>query len=284
MNPTPPRGSHADELRELLPAYAIGALTDEEGRRVRQLLHQHPELLPELDEFQALAEGLLLNVEPVQPRPGLRNRLLTQLAEEEAAVTASTTASTTRPSMTTSSAAATPVMPVTPTPVSPMPLARTGRMLRTGWMLAAACLALLLLTNIYWLSTSNSLRTELDELQRQQDSLVANLVSEKVQHVGLHAADERAQIASIAWNSETEQATFYGAQLPEIDDNQVYQLWLQTGETMVSAGVFPPSIQGGFHTFHAEMVGYEAVAITIEPAGGSDAPTTQPFAIGALSS
>lgn len=151
-------------------------------------------------------------------------------------------------------------------------------------MLAAACLALLLLTNVYWFSTSNTLRTEIDELQRQQDSLVANLVSENVQHVGLHAADAPSQIASIAWNSETEQATFYGAELPEIDDNQVYQLWLQAGGTMVSAGVFPPSIQGGFHTFHAEMVGYDAVAITIEPAGGSETPTTQPFAVGALTS
>jgi anti-sigma-K factor RskA len=313
-NSVPPTGSAADELRELLPDYALGTLTPTEHIRVQQLLDQHPEMLSELDSYLALAEGLLLNVEPMQPSPGLRSRLLDQLAAEEAAGAHNHTSeqdtpdgqqtagsSTTTAHSAPTSSRLTPLkMPptltteaVTPSSaqvtqttqrVQPEKPAGRSAIYRIGWGLAAACLALLVVTNIYWFIETNNLRSEVQDLQSRQDNLVSNILAESVHHVTLVAADfdDTEQIARIAWNEETEQATFYGGHLPEIASDQVYQLWLLDGQTPISAAVFTSGIRGSFNIFHADMAGYTAVALTVEPEGGSETPTSQPFAIAEL--
>ncbi len=119
-------------------------------------------------------------------------------------------------------------------------------------------------------------------MRQQQDAIVANLLSPNSQQVALNSAEDTMQIATVAWNSQTDLATFYGGDLPEIAADQVYQLWLLSGETPTSAAIFPPSIRGSYHTFPADVTGYDAIAISIEPAGGSETPTSQPFAIGEL--
>jgi anti-sigma-K factor RskA len=310
-NSVPPTNSPVDELRELLPAYALGTLTPDEHRRAEQLLDQYPEMLPELDSYLALAEGLLLNVEPVQPRPGLRTRLLDQLAAEEAASEAALTSgsrdqqhfaetSSSAPTAShlpslkrsTTEAASTPATQITqttkraaPEVSSVSPTTRTNRpFIRMGWALAAACLALLLVTNVYWFTTTNNLQAERDALQRDRETLVENILSESVHQVALLPADagDENRIATIAWNEETEQATLYGSQLPAIEADQVYQVWLIQGDQATSAAVFPPETRHSFDIFFADLAGVDAVALTVEPAGGSEAPTTQPFAIAHL--
>lgn len=65
-----------EELRELLPLYALGALTPEERARVEEALKRYPELWPEakalLETAAELAAGL-----PQEPLPpGLEERVL----------------------------------------------------------------------------------------------------------------------------------------------------------------------------------------------------------------
>jgi anti-sigma factor RsiW len=68
-----------EEARELLPLYALGALTPEERRRVEEALKRYPELWPEaralLETASELAAGL-----PPEPVPeGLEARVLRRI-------------------------------------------------------------------------------------------------------------------------------------------------------------------------------------------------------------
>jgi hypothetical protein len=68
-----------DELRDLLPGYAIGAADDEEARYVESLLEVCPEARQELADYFAVTELFYSVVEPVEPPAALHNRLISEL-------------------------------------------------------------------------------------------------------------------------------------------------------------------------------------------------------------
>jgi anti-sigma-K factor RskA len=63
--------------------------------------------------------------------------------------------------------------------------------------------------------------------------------------------------------------------MPELTDEQVYELWLQHDGRMVPAGL----MEGGSGTLllEGDPSTAEAAGITIEPAGGSEEPTSAPI-------
>jgi anti-sigma-K factor RskA len=63
-------------------------------------------------------------------------------------------------------------------------------------------------------------------------------------------------------------------ELPALEAGQVYQLWAIEDDTPHSAGLLEDPDQGAAMEMPAEGI---AVAITVEPAGGSDQPTTEPI-------
>ncbi|HET6625873.1 MAG TPA: anti-sigma factor [Nocardioidaceae bacterium] len=62
--------------------------------------------------------------------------------------------------------------------------------------------------------------------------------------------------------------------LPDLDEGQVYQLWEITDDAIASAGLLSDPDAGAAMPMPAE--GAE-VAISVEPAGGSEQPTTEPI-------
>ena len=75
--------------------------------------------------------------------------------------------------------------------------------------------------------------------------------------------------------------------LPTLTNGQVYQLWYlggQGGETAISAGVMQTDTSGTV-TFNATGVPrtFQTFAVSVEPAGGSQQPTTAPILVGSLS-
>jgi anti-sigma-K factor RskA len=64
-------------------------------------------------------------------------------------------------------------------------------------------------------------------------------------------------------------------ELPELDREHVYQLWTVHEDTMVSAAVLTEDTTGAAMGLPEEDT---QVAVTIEPAGGSEEPTTEPIA------
>jgi anti-sigma-K factor RskA len=78
---------------------------------------------------------------------------------------------------------------------------------------------------------------------------------------------------------------FTAAHLPAAPPGRVYQLWFIAGKTPVSAGLLAsPNAQGSLTTTIATPVDLpnpDALAVSIEPAGGSPGPTGDIYLIGA---
>jgi anti-sigma factor RsiW len=68
--------SPCDELSELLPAYAAGALIPEEVEHVKTLLEKCPQMQAEVAEYRTLMTGFYDRVEPVSPPADLHERLM----------------------------------------------------------------------------------------------------------------------------------------------------------------------------------------------------------------
>ena len=69
--------------------------------------------------------------------------------------------------------------------------------------------------------------------------------------------------------------------LPVIASNRVFELWIiPAGGTPIPAGMFNSKADStAVHVFHGSTANAAAMAVTVEPAGGSTQPTTTPFII-----
>lgn len=67
---------------------------------------------------------------------------------------------------------------------------------------------------------------------------------------------------------------FLTAGLPAAPEGRTYQLWFDDQGTMRPAGLLP---RDGATVMQGAVAGARAVALTLEPAGGSLQPTTTPL-------
>ncbi len=68
------------EIRDLLPAYALGAVEPEERTQIEAALAASSELREELASYVPVLEALALSVPQIKPPPDLGNRILQQAA------------------------------------------------------------------------------------------------------------------------------------------------------------------------------------------------------------
>jgi anti-sigma-K factor RskA len=249
----------SDDITDLLVAYALGALEPEEITRVSQLLDERPELRQTLADLRATAGLLPYGLPEVRPPADLRQRTLDHAVGRGPAT----------------------------------PGAAPAQRLR-GWLyalggLAAASLVALAIA----LSSLSVARQELAAAQQELITAQQELAAAERQVAAL--AIERDQIAqAIAGASSLAELTGTGgsaavlaspdgglviaAQLPQLGQDQVYQLWViaSEGATPASAGIF--SIDASGYGVLALGPGLAApgvtLAVTAEPAPGSPRPTT----------
>ena len=69
-----------EEIKELLPAYALGAVTQEELRAIRDHILGCEECMAEADAYGAATEGLALSVEPAPLPAGFADSVLAKVA------------------------------------------------------------------------------------------------------------------------------------------------------------------------------------------------------------
>jgi anti-sigma-K factor RskA len=254
--------SDCDELRELLPAYMIGATTADEAQQVEQLLPLCPEVADEMGLYATLTEGLTAQVERVAPPAHARKAFLDRVAAEERAL---------KP------------LPQKAPIAMPVPAPRG----RSAWVAAAAVLALLVATNAYWLARVNTLEQDFASAEEQKQTIVTLLNAERIQRISLQSTSttNTEMLARVFWNPETRNGTFYTDRFPTLDEAHTYQVWLIKGDEPISAGTFEVDDTGeGLLTFTPgeDLSSFAAIAISVEPVGGSAAPTTDPMALGEI--
>ena len=65
-----------DEIEELFPFYALGALSDDERARVEAYVAANPGAKARLDEIMKTASALAYEAAPVEPSPALKKSLM----------------------------------------------------------------------------------------------------------------------------------------------------------------------------------------------------------------
>ncbi|WP_420627203.1 anti-sigma factor [Candidatus Leptofilum sp.] len=279
---------------ELFPFYALGALTDEEKAEVEAYIAADPEAKARLAALQETAASLPNAVEPVAPSPNIKANLMARVQADPRAATVPTP------------------KPVVKRP-SPPQLSWWDKFRQSFAMPALAGTAALaaVLLFVWAISLSqqlnqlqnqvadltletDSLQTELGTLQLDNNQLQIqnDLLQQQLQAqeeilaayqqpgtstiaIGDITGEHPTAHATLTVAPEATTATFVTANLPQLGADQVYQLWIIQGDLPMSAGIFNVDEDGRIvHQIDGALAAsFDAIGVSIEPAGGSDQPT-----------
>ncbi len=247
-----------NHIEELLPFYALDALTEEERELVEAYLAKHPEARAQLDELSRGASTLAQGVSPVEPSPRTKDALMARIVADQRR----------QPS------------------VTKEPSRRVNRFesfFRT-FSLAAAAVAIIwvIVLNIQVVRLRNEIASLNSSLAAQSTSL--NQIIEKLPQTNPSGAitvalkgtqaEPNAQGQLIA-NPASQSAVLVVTGLPPLEAGRTYQVWLIAGAP-VSAGLLTVDAngQGVLIITSTESIGsFKSLGISVEPAGGSPQPT-----------
>jgi len=247
-----PRFPH-DELEQLIAANALDGLSELEHRRMVQEMERHG---PDCEEC---------------------NRLVAEYAEvaSRLAFSAPATAMTAEAEERLLGAALTerPSARPAPSPVAPERKPRRAR----RWVAAVAVAAALALVGGaagYLIAPRGpNTNAQLVAFVSQPGTRVVPLDPTPGQPGGRQLA--------VAFRPGTTEAWVFGS-LPELSDNRVYELWFQDPSAELHpGGVFVPK-DGTVAVQTTLAQSFQALAVSIEPPGGSPQPTTTPIFLSAV--
>ncbi|CAA9434102.1 MAG: hypothetical protein AVDCRST_MAG28-1674 [uncultured Rubrobacteraceae bacterium] len=225
-----------DDLKE---AYALGALSAGERREFEGYLAAHPELQAEADDLGSIAGLLALAPQEYEPSPELRHNVFAGIEASGG------------------------VFPRDSLRRSP-PLRRG--LFGSGGLAAAAVAAVAVLALVGLFAWNSSLRDANEDLRgelenRQTYQLQGSGPAEGVQGEVVTVGEGRGVL--VAEN------------LPSTPEGEVYETWLLRDGVPEPAGVFTSSDGGDAAApIEGSLEGADAVAVTVEPSGGSPAPTS----------
>lgn len=253
---TPGTGTPRDDAWDLLPAYALDAVDDLERRAVERLLAADPDARRALDEYRDVVAAF--TVESVPP-PALREQVLGRVA-------------------------GTPQQPqhpqhdVAPAGGEPAPDARPGVVVplrpRRRWALVAAAAAAVVAVAV---PTTVAVRTaqERDALQAQA-AVVDRMMADPDAAI-LRAPVTGGGTATVLVAGDD--MYFRATDLPDLGAGQDYQLWVVAADGSVrSAGVLADE-DGTASSLVQDESGGVGMAVTVEPSGGSEQPTSDPVVV-----
>jgi anti-sigma-K factor RskA len=216
------------EVNELLPAYVLGAL--------------------EQDEVEALEAHLVSGNEHDDDLVELRATVfaMDRFADERSVDVVSTSA---------------PARDERKVSQRRWGLSTTWLALPQAWRVALAAVVLLALFGGGWLG--------------------GRLTGEQAaQEVTLNVQGSGGQILSLNGETSEDHVTVMMAGLQRLPSDQVYQLWAVRGEEWVRIGTCNTNAEGGWKgDFPFQVQSGERIALTVEPAGGSERPTSEPLLI-----
>ncbi|MGX5696624.1 anti-sigma factor [Agromyces soli] len=276
-----PSGPPKDELRELASAYALGALDEADRVRFEQALATSPELQADVDAFRAAALPLADAAEPVAPPQHLKSALFARLDEVEQERPSDAAAAPAAPIARVVPAPAPAIAPapaVAPAPAPSEPhepvdeLAARRARRRLALLLSSAAAVVVLVVGL--VVATNWPGPNGWGAQRQMAAIAAAPDAER-------SSTEVAGggTVTLVWSAEQGASAIIAEALPALGDDQTYELWYIDESGAAAAGTFDTGGTETWRVLEGEFVPGTAVGITVEPAGGSEQPTTDPIAV-----
>ena len=244
------------DIHALSGAYAVDALDDDERELFEQHLAVCPECRAEVRSFSETA-ALIAETEAETPPPSLRDSVLSGIASTRPLP----------PETPEASPGSTPGATSEATPAPVMPLRR-----RTFPLLVAASVALILVGlgivgGVRLLQSDGSSRADLaDQILNAPDAVSTTQT--------LAGGGE----LTLVMSPSLERAVMIGHDVPPSEAGTTYQLWLQQpGKGLVTAGLMPDATEPTVLAGNAATA--KAAAVSVEPEGGSEQPTSDPIAL-----
>jgi len=222
---------------DLLPAYTLDCLDEDETVLVSEHLAVCADCRAELQAYQSTVDQLALAQSEVAPPPNLRTQLMTR---------------------------------VQPSPFPSQPrlswwdsLAIFLRRTAPAWGVAGLLVILILGVSNFWL------RQQLNQQAEPQTEIMRTVALS-----GTAVVPDASGLVVISLDGE--HGTLVVDGLPPLDESHQYQLWLIEDGQRQSGGVFSVDQEGYGALWVSSpepLSNYSAIGITIEPAGGSPGPT-----------
>lgn len=244
-----------DEALDLAHAYALDTLDADEQNRLDSLLTSaDSDFRAEFDAIVRETHDTLAALDSTvaaAPPPGLRDRLLAQIAAESQTAHAAQSA---------------------PTPIPSPPTSLTdARSRRRGWQVAVAAAAAAVVLLVGGTVIGYNLRGA------EEPAPAAAVIN---------ASDARAVAADIGvggsatvvYSRSEDAAVVLFDDLTSPAADKVYQMWLIADSSPESVGLITAEqAEAGAPTIIEDIGDAKIFALTVEPSGGSPAPTTDPF-------
>jgi anti-sigma-K factor RskA len=250
-----------ERFEDLKDAYVLGALPEEEKLSFEEYLAAHPERQAELDELGAVAGLLAFSPQEQEPSPELRSRVM-EIVEAEAEPRRVRGRST---------------------------FARVGDFLsvRSLALGAAALLVIGLLSwNVLLQDQVQDLQGQVQDAQGPVQDLQAQVEDAQDQRqtptIELEGswADQgaNAEVVSIHKN----QAILVAKDMPSVPEERTCQIWVISDDVPKPSGLFQPDQNVTAAPVTNSIKKGDVIAVTVEPAGGSKKPTSDPVLLAKL--
>ncbi len=248
----------------ILESYLLGELTDKEREEVEAMAREHPEVEQELKLVEETLERTARET-AITPPPAIGKALMQEFTSSPGSAEAD-------------------VKSISQKPGSAL------------WkLMAAAAVILAIVSSVlavnYWnkwqlaetrlsdLITQNQLMVEQFNQTADQLALTSEelriVVSDDFRKVTMNPTQDSGSRASVYWNNTNGRVFLHVSSLPQPPPGKQYQLWALVDGQPIDAGVFdlPADQQSLLEMNHMDTA--DAFAITLEPAGGSEAPTLE---------
>lgn len=266
----------------LAAGYALGILSPEETAAYEAYLTSSEAARAEAAAHEATAATLRLDAPTVTPPPSLKADIMAKLDttpqlavtddEDRAAVSMSTeSADEPRPAATRRHAQA----------AEPTRAPGTAEVKAHGrWFsravgitaVAAAAVALFFIGSLVGAGIGNGHPNE----QKQVAALTSISSAPDAQRATAKVAG--GGTATLVWSDTLDKSALLVNELDSLPSDKTYQLWYIRGKDAVSAGTMNPSKDATtWRVLDGKLTAGDTIGLTVEPAGGSKQPTTQPL-------
>lgn len=253
-----------DEIRELMFIGAVGGLDGAEAAELDRVLASDPDLAAEYASLQDTA-AILADATAEEPPAALRASVLDAIAAIEQLPPLDVLPPPTEEAPTIGNVEATSYSTATPAETTVVPFVRRSRWMLPATIAAAAVLLLgggLVANRIANAPSGDRVSAVLG----YSDSVTIPL-------------DGSLTGLSVVTSQSHHEAVVIGDGVAEPADDLVYQLWGLLGEDLVGMITFVPDDSGKVSVVMDDVPdGVDGFAVTVEPPGGSDVPSSAPVA------